>query len=155
MICLKITHIYQTFLHATDSTQQQDQELSKSIKAILFLGTPHKGSGAADIGEFVRSVVSAIGADTAKQNLKALQIDNNSLQECHKRFLQLLKRRIQNDQTQVDISIFQEARGLTGVSYLGLNQKVVSFFENSRLIAIILHSMGYRWCQTSHPRLMA
>ena len=89
-----------------------------ATKAILFLGTPHRGSQHADMGENLRRIASAAGFDTAPQNISTLQIDNGTLTECHRRFQQLQRRQ------GIEICTFQEDRGMTGIPYLGLNQKV-------------------------------
>lgn len=109
-------------LYADESTQEWDQELCKSIRGICFLGTPHQGSLMADIGQTMTRIVSVLGFDTAKQNMKTLEIHNDSLKECQRRFLLLLKRR-----NEIDICIFQEGRGMKASSFLGLNEMVVAF----------------------------
>lgn len=70
------------FLHANESTQGWDQELSKFIRAIIFFGTPHQGSSMASIGETITRIVSVAGFDAAKNNLRTLKIDSDSLKEC-------------------------------------------------------------------------
>ena len=104
-----------------DSDRKNDRQLCKSAKAVLFFGTPHRGSGFADLGETMRRIASAAGFDTAKQNIRALEIDSGMLEECHKRFQQFQHR--QN----IRIYTLLEERGVTGISYLNLNNKVVSF----------------------------
>ena len=89
-----------------------------ATKAIVFLGTPHRGSEYTDMGEILRRIASATGFDTAKQNIGTLEIDSGILIECHRRFQQLQTRQ------GIEICTFQEERGMTGISYLGLNQKV-------------------------------
>lgn len=109
-------------LHANESTLERDQQLNNSIRGILFLGTPHQGSPMADLGETMTRIVSVLGFDVAQQNLKTLKVDCDSLRECQRRFSLLLKRR-----GEIDICIFQEAKGVKGISYIGLNDKVVNF----------------------------
>lgn len=111
-------------LRADESNQERDQDLGRSVKGMIFLGTPHQGSSMADFGETMRRIASVVGFDTAKQNIKALEIDSDSLQECQRRFVLLRKRR-----TDLDICIFQEGRGMTGVGYLNLGEKVVVIFD--------------------------
>lgn len=65
----------------------------------------------------MRRIVSAVGFDTAKQNIRTLEVDSGMLEECHRRFQQLQARR------NIEIYTFYETHGLTGVSYLGLNHK--------------------------------
>lgn len=104
-------------LLSSDSDREPDQRLCESTKAILFFGTPHRGNEFSDLGETMRRVASAVGFDTAKQNIRTLEIDGGILEECHRRF-QLLQSR-QN----IEIYTFHETHGVTGISYLGLNHK--------------------------------
>lgn len=89
-----------------------------ATKAILFFGIPHRGSDFSDFGETLRRVVSAVGFDTAKQNVRTLEVDSGILEECHRRFQQLQSR------CKLGIFTFQETRGAAGIAYLGLNRKV-------------------------------
>ena len=108
-------------LLSSDSGKETDKQLCESTKAVLFFGTPHRGSSFADLGETMRRIASALGFDTAKQNIRTLEIDSGMLEECQKRFQQLTLRR------NIKIHTFHEARGMTGISYLKLNNKVIPF----------------------------
>ncbi len=105
-------------LLSSDSDRKIDKTLYKSTRAIIFFGTPHRGSEFSDLGETLRRIASAVGFDTAKQNIRTLEIDSGILEECHRRFQQLQAR--QN----IAIHTFQETQGVTGISYLSLNHKV-------------------------------
>ena len=105
-------------LLSSESDRDFDKSLVQSTKAIMFFGTPHRGSDFSDFGETVRRIISAAGFDTAKQNLRALEVDSGVLEECHRRF-QLLQTR-----QDFDIITFQETRGVAGIAYLGFNRKV-------------------------------
>ena len=102
----------------SESDRELDKKLFNSTKAIMFFGTPHRGSDFADLGETMRRIASAAGFDTAKQNLRALEIDSGMLEECHRRFQQLQSRH------NFQVYTFQEARAVAGIAYLGLNRKV-------------------------------
>lgn len=106
-------------LLCSESDQVIDIKMLRSTKAIMFFGTPHRGSGFADLGETIRRIASAAGFDTARQNLRALEIDSGVLEECHRRFQHL------QSQQQFDILTFQESRGVAGIAYGGINRKVV------------------------------
>ena len=108
-------------LLSSDSNRESDQRLCKSTKAIIFFGTPHRGSEFSDLGETMRRVVSAVGFDTAKQNIRTLEIDSGIWEECHRRFQLLQSRR------NIEIYTFHETHGITGISYLGLNHKASQF----------------------------
>ena len=92
-------------LRADESNQERDQDLGRSVKRMVLLGTPHQGSSMADFEETMRRIASVAGFDTAKQNIKALEIDSDSLQECQRRFVLLRKRR-------TDLNIYIPKRGV-------------------------------------------
>jgi ankyrin repeat domain-containing protein 50 len=67
----------------------------------------------------MRRIASAVGFDNAKQNIRALEIDSGMLEVCHRRFQQLQSTR------NIEIHTFHETHGVAGISYLGLNHKVI------------------------------
>jgi ankyrin repeat domain-containing protein 50 len=91
-----------------------------STKAVLFLGTPHRGSSKAETGEMLRRIASASGFSTSDKNLRALNIDSSELEGIHERFLKLRKQ----NQWHFETRTFQEAKGMTGLGFLGLGEKV-------------------------------
>jgi hypothetical protein len=82
----------QMILKAWDSDEQPQQSLYKSTVALLFLGTPHRGSQYSDMGETMRRLVSAIGFDATNQNLRTLEIDGPLLEDCDERFQKIRRR---------------------------------------------------------------
>ncbi|CZR52846.1 uncharacterized protein PAC_02723 [Phialocephala subalpina] len=106
-------------LRANDSEKERERNIYESTNAILFLGTPHRGGNFTEWGETARRIVSAVGFDTSRQNIRDLTIDSSTLEDYHERFLKLYNKR------KFEICTFQEARGMTGTSFLSLNQKVV------------------------------
>ena len=105
-------------LRASESEGERDTNIYLSTKAILFLGTPHRGGNFADWGETARRIVSAVGFDTSRQNIRDLAIDSSTLEDYHERFLKLYNRR------KFEVCTFQEAHGMKGTSVLGINKKV-------------------------------
>lgn len=105
-------------LMCSEGDRDVDNALVRSTKAILFFGTPHRGSDFSDLGETLRRIASAAGFDTAKQNISTLDVDSGVLEECHRRFQKLYS------QYSFDIFTFQETRGIAGIAYLGMNRKV-------------------------------
>lgn len=105
------------------ASEEQDQTLHDvftSTRAVLFLGTPHRGSSMAETGELLRRLVSASGLSTSDRNLRALNINSSELEIIHEGFMKLYMR----SPRPFEVSTFQEARGLAGTSYLGLGEKV-------------------------------
>jgi hypothetical protein len=105
-------------LRANESERERDQNIYRSTHAILFLGTPHRGGNFADWGETARRIVSAVGFDTSRQNVRDVAIDSPMLEEYRERFLNLYNRK------KFEICTFQEGHGIKGTTLLGLNQKV-------------------------------
>lgn len=89
-----------------------------STTAIIFLGTPHRGSPWADFGETIRRIVAVVGFDTSDKVVRALQIDSAELEVCQEDFMRLYERRV------FQVRTFQEAQGIQGTSILGMNKKV-------------------------------
>lgn len=91
-----------------------------SMRAVLFLGTPHRGSSKVDIGDLARRIAAVSGFDTNEKNLRALQIDSTELQMVHESFMHVYQR--------VDcpfkVLTFQESKGIAGINYLKLNELV-------------------------------
>jgi hypothetical protein len=102
-------------------------DIYTSTEAIIFLGTPHRGSGKAGIAEVVRKIVSVSGFDTTDQNIRALQINSTELELVHELFMKLYE---QKDR-RFKVLTFQEAKGVVGISYLKLNERVSRRFLES------------------------
>lgn len=100
------------------------KDIYASTKAILFLGTPHRGSGKAGIAEVVRKIVSVSGFDTTNQNIRSLQIDSTELELIHELFMRLYGQK----DCHFKVLTFQEAKGVTGISYLKMNERVSSSY---------------------------
>lgn len=92
-----------------------------STIAIFFLGTPHRGSQMGELGEVVRRIVSAVGFSTNDQSIRNLQINSSDLEIIHEGFISLYER----PDRHFEVCTFQEAQGMTGVSYGKLDHKVV------------------------------
>ena len=108
---------------ATDSNTAL-LDIYTSTEGVLFLGTPHRGSNKAGIAEVVRKIVSVSGFDTTDQNIRALQVDSTELELIHELFMKLYDRQDRH----FKVFTFQEAKGVTGISYLKLNERV-SFYD--------------------------
>jgi hypothetical protein len=92
------------------------QCIESSTKALIFLGTPHRGSSYAEWGKIAAAIATVAQFDVNSRNIKALQPHGQPLAELEKGFGRLIMHnsfRIHN---------FQEAQGLKGVNYL--NQRV-------------------------------
>lgn len=87
-----------------------------ATRAILFLGTPHRGSSYASWGEIARRIASTVLIDTSTSLLSALQVDSSELELIREEFSKMLR------DPRLRIYSFQEAKGLAGIK--GANRKV-------------------------------
>ena len=94
------------------------QDVYRSSSAILFLGTPHRGSDHASLGNTIRRIVSVVGFDTHDQILQALQPGSEILELVREEFCEIWRER------GFTVRTFQESRGIAGVR--DLNDKVRS-----------------------------
>lgn len=95
-------------------------DIYTSTEAVIFLGTPHRGSGKAGIAEVVRKIVSVSGFDTTDKNIRALQVNSTELELIHELFMKLYEQKDRH----FKVLTFQEAKGVAGISYLKLNERV-------------------------------
>ena len=76
----------------------------------MFLGTPHRGSEHASLGDTIRRIVSAVGLDTHGQLLQALQPGGEILELAREEFCELWRER------GFAVRTFQESLGIAGMS---------------------------------------
>ncbi|EXK26009.1 hypothetical protein FOMG_17370 [Fusarium oxysporum f. sp. melonis 26406] len=75
---------------SSSSTRFEYQNILQSVEAVIFLGTPHRGS--ADIaakGEVARSLLSALGMATTPVILDSLGLKNTDLERAQEEFSRL------------------------------------------------------------------
>lgn len=95
-------------------------DIYTSTVGIMFLGTPHRGSGKARDAEVLERIVAVSGFDTAKQNIKALQINSMELELIHESFMHIYE----FGDRRFEVITFQEAKGILGFGYSTLNGRV-------------------------------
>lgn len=106
-----------------------------STIAVFFLAIPHRGSQMGELGEVVRRIVSAVVLSTNDQSIRNLQINSSDLQSIHEGFVSLYER----PDRHFEVCTFQEAQGMTGMSYGLFDNKVgsgLSFLVFSLIISI-------------------
>jgi hypothetical protein len=89
----------------------------QSTAAIVFLGTPHRGSGAAALGDVARRVASILLVSTNAALLDSLGLKNSDLERCQHYFSTLW------DTHRFEVKTFQESKPWTGYNVAGLNEK--------------------------------
>ncbi|KAI6756124.1 hypothetical protein HG530_011860 [Fusarium avenaceum] len=103
------------------------ESVIQCTKAIIFLGTPHRGSPEfSAIGERARAMLSSLRFQTAAAILDTLRQGNIDLQRAHESFMRLWQRYSFRAKT------FQEGFGLTGINLWVLGNKVANHMEMSR-----------------------
>ena len=60
-----------------------------NTRAVVFLGTPHRGSAAAGVAEIARKVASMLMMDTNVEILDSLSLKNSDLERCQEIFSSL------------------------------------------------------------------
>ncbi|EWG53231.1 hypothetical protein FVEG_11705 [Fusarium verticillioides 7600] len=92
----------------------------ESTAAIVFLGTPHRGSPELSaIGEWARSMLSSLKFQTTSTILDTLGLKTTDLERAHEAFCRLWY------QYDFQVKTFQESFGLTGIDLGVLGNKVV------------------------------
>lgn len=112
--------------HSADSDDQALCNIVESTAAVVFLGTPHRGSPQmAGLGETVRKAASSIlRMDTSPAALDALGLKTSDLERCQETFSRLWR------DHDFSVKTFQEGLGLTGVNIGPLSDKVVPDYSS-------------------------
>jgi hypothetical protein len=109
--------------YSKNEGENEVNSVYRSTRAVLFLGTPHRGSGLSQAGATLERILRVAGFDTNKQTIRTLVSNSTDLVTCQENFLQLF------DQPQRNFRVrtFQEAKGLTGWNFLNLSNKVWNY----------------------------
>ena len=104
-----------------DSKEGEIRNVIESTAAIMFMGTPHRGSSEfASLGEIVRKVGSlALRVDSNGAVLRTLGVDSPELEQCRASFT------TQWREYGFRVKTFQEALGIGGLNIGKLNDKIV------------------------------
>lgn len=97
---------------------RRSEAIRDQTKLILFLGTPHRGSGSAGWGVTVSNLARLTGQDSNKKLLEALDLNSEVLDNIHEEFNMIAFKGT------IKVHSFQEAHGITGMR--GLKNKVCS-----------------------------
>ncbi|KAI4267500.1 MAG: hypothetical protein LQ337_008321, partial [Flavoplaca oasis] len=122
LAALKIIRLSCLLCRAAIDADSLVHDIYSSTEAILFLGTPHRGSSKAEVAEVVRKIISVSGFDTSDQNIRALQINSFELEYIHENFMRLYERQGRH----FKVLTFQEAKGVVGTSYLKFNERTIN-----------------------------
>lgn len=105
------------------ASEQSDDEVFRQIvgatAAVIFLGTPHRGSlDLVHLGNMGRAVVGALGFDTTTAVLDALGLKTSDLERSQESFSRLWRK------YDFEVKTFQESLGLSGANIGPLNDQV-------------------------------
>ncbi|KAF5003078.1 hypothetical protein FDECE_10359 [Fusarium decemcellulare] len=135
---------------SSSSTETKLSDIVESTAAVIFLGTPHRGSpDLAALGEWVRSVVGTLRMETTSAILDALGLKTTDLERAQEAFSEIW--------TKYDFRVktFQEGLGLTGINLGVLGNKVVPNYSSSigdyREHAETLQANHLDMCRLSGP----
>ncbi|CZR41650.1 uncharacterized protein FPRO_11239 [Fusarium proliferatum ET1] len=105
---------------SSNSDTPTQKGVIKSTAAVMFLGTPHRGSPELSaIGEWARSMLSSLKFQTTSTILDSLGLKTTDLERAHEAFCRLWH------QYDFQVKTFQESFGLTGIDLGVLGNKVV------------------------------
>lgn len=107
----------------------------RCTKLIIFLGTPHRGSTAAEWGKIASNLARLALQDTNKNIIRTLEVNSEVLDNIHENFKPIVQKK------GIKIHSFQEAKGISGmkgadgkVSYL-VSLSLGSQYTNSSMTA--------------------
>ena len=107
---------YQVLRRSASDEEERVRDIASSTHAIIFLGTPHRGSGYASLGSIVQNIVAIVGFDTSNKHIEALQFDGSELERSREEFTKQWRK------AGFQVRTFQDSLGIKGVR--GLNEKV-------------------------------
>ncbi|KAL9110216.1 MAG: hypothetical protein Q9227_005277 [Pyrenula ochraceoflavens] len=94
-----------------------EKDIYLSTFATVFLGTPFRGSSAAEWALLAELFVKMIGLGTNSKILKELKLDSGALNILRSEFRECVKQRA------INVRCFQESKGLSGIK--GLHEQIV------------------------------
>ena len=106
---------------------QEHKYVYSATSAIIFLGTPHRGSEMASLGLIASKIASLALIDTNANVLREFHPDSTLFEKIRDEFSMMLKK------DAFQIHSFQEARGISGVR--GFNGKVCLALHSTVMLA--------------------
>ncbi|KAJ9659574.1 hypothetical protein H2201_007323 [Coniosporium apollinis] len=130
------------------SYEQDLRTVYDATAAIVFMGTPHRGSQYADWGIILRNIAAASGFDTNDRNLRDLKIDSPVLEILREEFSKMMK------EEKFDVYTLMESKSFKGIG--GLNGKVVddvsSTLNDARERRHYINANHVEMCRFSGPK---
>jgi protein SERAC1 len=112
------------FSICSTSSNEEFEDIIQSTAAVVFLGTPHRGSSAAGLGDIARKAASMLLMDTNPLILESLALKNSDLDRLQDVFSSLWHKH------DFRVKTFQEGLPLTSPVRLGQSKmaKVAELF---------------------------
>lgn len=111
--------------NSSNSTEDRLRNVVFSTSAVIFLGTPHRGShDLATLGDRARSMISLLRMKTNPAILDALRLKTKDLESAQEAFSAVWSRH------DFRVKTFQEGLGLTGLNFGPFGKKVVPDFSS-------------------------
>lgn len=111
--------------NSSNSTEDRLRNVVSSTSAVIFLGTPHRGShDLATLGDRARSMISLLRMKTNPAILDALRLKTKDLESAQEAFSAVWSRH------DFRVKTFQEGLGLTGLNFGPFGKKVVPDFSS-------------------------
>ncbi|KAK6859075.1 hypothetical protein PG995_004928 [Apiospora arundinis] len=133
-----------------NSSEDRIKAIVETMEAVVFLGTPHRGSPMAKLGDSVSRIVRSLGLDTSSVLLDTLGLKTSDLQRSQEAFSAVWHN------NSLRVKTFQEGQGLMGANIGPLNDKVVDDISSSlgdeREHAEVLNANHRDMCRFSEPR---
>ena len=109
----------QALLASRNSAEKHLQKILACTRGILFLGTPHGGSGLATWAELLAKSIGLI-KQTNSRILEVLQRDSEVLARIQKDFHSMIRARANNHDPAIAITCFYEQLPLPGIGEVSI-----------------------------------
>jgi hypothetical protein len=110
-------------LEQSRSSDDPDYRLvHANTRCVVFMGTPHRGSAAANVGQIATRIAKAFLRNPNENILRNLEQGSELLSRIHDKFMRMLIK------PEFQVHCFQEDRGITGIR--GLDGLIVDFFSS-------------------------
>jgi predicted alpha/beta hydrolase family esterase len=104
--------------YADMSKKTEFVDIIMDTSALVFMGTPHRGSDVAQIGDIARRIANVLRLDTSPAMLDSLGLRNDDLVRSQQTFARIW------DERRFDVKTFQESKGIGGVNFGFLSEHV-------------------------------
>lgn len=105
------------------SPEKHLQLIQACTSGIIFMGTPHSGSALAHCAERLAQVLGIVNT-TNPRIIRVLRKDSEVLARIQNEFHSLIRKRLQEDSSPIEITCFYEELPLPGIGEVSVNRAV-------------------------------